>query len=247
LQTRKIFLSLIIGALLIAGLFFVVSRNNSAGDDVALLKPSQLDFTQSNELQQPAGNSEIVGTEAAVELSKTAIFPTPADLNASEQKKWAILEEILKTKNDSDGRVNELIGLSSEFHKALVRKYNSLIAEDRSGRGMIVFLLSRDLQSASDLEFLQKVYQEAPCLSLENCTVVSSDDSPHNAGVNQTTLIYPQLVALYQLEKQLESRPEFLKNPDMRAGILATLKQAETFPVPVVRERAEKIRQKYNL
>lgn len=243
MQTKKIFLVSIIGALLLAGLYLFLSREVQKSPSI--IKPSQLDFKNSNQIQEPttAGQSASATTESVAQVTPEAV----SSLSAPEQKLWANLEEILKTKNDSDSRVSELKNLSLDFHKALTDKYSSLKPEDRNGRGFVVFLISKDLKSPSDLDFLQKVYQEAPCLSLENCAVSGAEESPHTAGVNQTTLIYPQLVALYQIEKQLEAQPNLLNNPEMRAGILATLKQAEAFPVPSVREQAEKIRLKYQL
>lgn len=207
------------------------------------LKPSQLDFTNSNDIQ-PAATAPTVPTSEGV--AEATVSPALNLISEPEKKLWTIFEEILKSRNDSDPRVNDLKNLSPEFRNALFEKYSSIKAEDRNSRGFIVFLISKDLKSANDLDFLQKVYQETPCLSLENCGVTGAEDS-HSAGVNQTTTNYPQLVGLYQIEKQLEANPELLKDPALRAGILATLKQAEAFPVPAVQERAEKIRQKFNL
>lgn len=215
--------------------------DSTASNEQRALKPSQIDFTKGNQVQkpsvQPVESSNFEGDD---------FIETPAALNEREQKLWIAVESILRTKNDSDPAVNDLKGLSADFHKALFEKYNYLKMEDRNGRGFIVFLVANNLKSAEDLDFLQKVYQEAPCLSLENCGVTTNDDS-HSAGVNQTTTIYPQLVGLYQIEKQLTANPELLNDPAMRAGILATLKQAEAFPVPAIYEFAAKIRQKFNL
>jgi len=244
LQTKKVFVRITIGALLVAGLFFVVRYFDSTySNEQRALKPSQLDFTNSNQVQENASAQPIAPPEPEVVETGSSTLML---LSEPEQKLWANFEEILKSKNDSDSRVSNLKNLSPEFHLALAEKYSSLKMEDRNGRGFVVFLISKDLKSAADLEFLQKIYQEAPCLSLENCAVSAPDDS-HSEGVNQTTTIYPQLVALYQIEKQVDANPNLLKDPAMRAGILATLKQAEAFPVPAIHDRAEKIRQKFKL
>lgn len=246
MQTKKLFLVLIIGALLLAGLYFFLGQKNS--DSVAILKPSQLDFSKSNQLQEPTTVQEQSQADpVAADSAVAATTPVPTTLSEAEQKLWANFEEILKSKNDSDLRVKDLKNLSADFRKALSDKYGSLKMEDRNGRGFIIFLISKELKSASDLDFLQKVYQEQPCLSLENCSTTSRDENPHTSGIDQTTMNYPQLVALYQLDKQLEAKPELLKDPAMRAGILATLKQAEAFPVPAVHDRAQQIREKYQL
>ena len=249
MQTKKVVSGLILGALLIAGLFFVVRYLDSTNSIAQRgLKPSQLDFTNSNQLQEYVGDAPMAPPEPAeLEAANESVAPVLASLTETEQKLWVSVEEILKSRNDSDPRVNDLKNLSSEFKKALFEKYALLKMEDRNGRGFIVFLVSKNLKSAEDLDFLQKVYQEAPCLSLENCSTSSKDDNPHNAGVDQTTTIYPQLVALYQIEKLLQTDSSVLNNPALRSGILATLKQAEAFPVPVIRDRAEKIRQKFKL
>lgn len=229
------------GALLVAGLFFVGRYfDSTASDEQRVLKPSQIDFTKSNEVQEKP--APVVGSN----FEGDDIVEAPAVLNEREQKLWRSVESVLRTKNDSDPAVNELKGLSADFHKALFDKYNYLKMEDRNGRGFIVFLVAKNLRSSEDLEFLQKIYQEAPCLSLENCAVSANDDS-HSAGVNQTTTIYPQLVGLYQIEKQLNANPDLLKDAAMRAGVLTTLKQAEAFSVPAIHEFAAKIRQKFNL
>lgn len=244
MQTKKVFLGLIIGALLIAGLFLFLKQDETLFSEDKPLKPSQLDFTNSNEIQQSKDFASDVQVEdlALVDTSTTLIvLPTEA-----EQKLWISVEEIIQSRNDSDSRVSLLKNLSPEFKNALVSKYSSLKPENRSGRGFIVFLLAKDFKSSADLEFLQSVYKEAPCLSLENCAL-STDDNSHSSGVNQTTLIYPQLVVLYQIEKQLVAKPELLNDPTIRAGILGTLKQAEAFPVPAVQLQAEKLRQKFKL
>ena len=209
------------------------------------LKPSQLDFTNSNEPQAAIlSKEEPTATEV---VSATATTFVPVGLTEPEQKLWNNFEEILASRNDNDPRVADLKHLSPEFRKSLFEKYNSLKPEDRNSRGFIVFLVAKDIRSVSDLEFLQKVYQEQPCFSLENCSGGVADEDPHMAGVNQTTLSYPQLAGLYQLEKQLETNPGLLKDPSLRAGVLATLKQAEAYSVPVIRQRAEQIRNKFRL
>ena len=246
MQTKKVFLSLIIGALFIAGLFlFLVKYRQPQAGEVPL-KPSHLDFGNSNEIQNDTGSILGSPTSEPRELPNDPV-PAPSSLSQAEQKLWNNFEEILASRNDNDPRVGDLKNLSPEFRKSLFERYNSLKPEDRNGRGFIVFLVVKDIRSASDLEFLQKVYQEQPCFSLENCAGGVADEDPHTAGVNQTTLSYPQLAGLYQLEKQLETNPGLLKDPSLRAGVLATLKQAEAFPVPVIRQRAEQIRNKFRL
>lgn len=244
-RTKKLFSVLITGALLCAGLYYFLGRE--AVKSPKLIKPSQLDFSQSNQLQEPAQAKNNTETKAQSADNSSDAESVPATLSEREQQLWAAFEEILLSKNDSDPRVSQLIRLSPDFNKALTDKYASLKMEDRNGRGFIVFLIAKNLQTAADLEFLQQVYRESPCLSLSDCTTIAREDNPHNSGVDQTTMNYPQLVVLYQLDTQLTANPALLNDPSLRAGVLATLKQAEVFPVPMVRERAERLRKKYHL
>lgn len=168
-------------------------------------------------------------------------------LPESEKEAWQALEDVLHSKNDNDPRLDkELADLSLEFHKALFMKYQNLKPEDRNGRGTLVFLIARDLKNKADLEFLQTVYEESPCLNMADCTAPSVDDST-GSGSQETSLNYPQLVGLYQLDMQLSKRPDLLKQPDFRAGVYSLLKTAENFPAPQVHAKAQQIREKYGL
>ena len=134
-------------------------------------------------------------------------------LGATDVATLETIEAVVKSKNDNDPRINtELKSLSPDVHQALYAKYKAFPAEDRNNRGLVVFLIARDLKSVADLDFLKKVYAESPCLSLEDCKNVGSDDA-HFSGTNQTTMNYPQFAGLYQLEKQLEGRRDLLKDP----------------------------------
>ena len=231
--TKKLFGIIFIIALSLAALFF---RSQSKKSETKILKPSQLDFSQQNAL--PA--APIV-----------AAAPTPpavvSGISAPSTPESSAFEEILKSKNDNDPRLDTLLKHPpAEMKSALYQRYEKLSAEDRNGRGLIVFLISRDMNSAADLEFLQKVYQEPPCLSLGDCKNTGSDD-PHFSGINQTTLVYPQLAGLFQIDQQLTARPQLLQNPEFKSHIQFLLRQAENFPVPAVSDKAAEIRKKYSL
>ena len=229
------------GALLIAGLLFF-SKEKTENNSTQGLKPSQLDFSKSNRIlaapPEPAA-SAIPKPEKKMEA--------PSGLSAEDLRAWATLEDILKTNNDNDPRMDqELKQMSPEIHEALFQKYESLQMENRNGRGMIAFLVARDLKSPADAEFLRKIYQESPCAGLEDCKNVGSDDA-HHSGINQTTLNYPQFSGLYEIEARLNEHPEILKNPSIKDGIVGMLKQAAEFPVPVVQKKAEEIRARFGL
>ena len=108
------------------------------------------------------GNRFSEDFQAAPDAATTGEAPTEMpELPEREKSAWLALEEILKSKNDNDPRLDkDLSDLSLHFHKALYSKYQSLKPEDRNGRGTLVFLVARDLKNSADIEFLQKVYEE---------------------------------------------------------------------------------------
>lgn len=177
---------------------------------------------------------------------KDKVADKVAQLSAAEQKQWQIFQEILKSKNDSDPRLDkDLHQLSDGLHQVLREKYQQLPAENRNERGLITYLLARDLKNIEDLDFLKAVYEEAPCLSLENCGVRSNSD-PHLSGIDQTSMNYPQLAALYQLEKQIENNPGRFQDTGMRDHMRALINQAKQFGVPIVRNKAEELAGKFS-
>lgn len=190
-----------------------------------------------------------------VEPAESAVTPAPAEakeqtntfkkLSPIEQKKWTSFKEILASKNDNDPRINgELKNLSDDFHSLLYSEYQTLPAESRNERGMIVFLLTRDLRTDEDFAFLRKVYDEAPCLSLGDCNSRSQSD-PHLSGIDQTTMNYPQLAELYQIEDRLTREPKLLEDTNMRENFKATIDAALKFPVPIVQKKAAEIKAKF--
>lgn len=233
----------LIGALLTGGLL-IYSRQDEP-KSIQSLKPSQLDFSKSNQIQPVPQNYLDVRETANANVEKK--IEAPPGLSETDRRAWIVLEEILNSKNDNDPRMDrEFKNMTLEMHEALFKKYASLQMENRNGRGLIAFLVARDLKSPADAEFLRKIFQESPCTSFEDCKNVGNDD-PHFSGINQTSLTYPQLASLYQLESKLEKGPEILKDPNMRDEIIALLKQAADFPVPVVQQKAEEIKSKYGL
>lgn len=230
------------GALFITGFLFY-SREKAGEPITQILKPSQLDFSKNNQIQPPSSVEDRI---PAISKNENRM-ESPSGLSEKDRKAWSVLEEILISKNDNDPRMDQdFKDMSSELHEALYKKYDSLQMENRNGRGLVVFLIARDLKSSADTEFLRKIYQESPCTSFEDCKSVGSDD-PHFSGINQTSLMYPQLAGLYALESNLSQHPESLKDPNLRDGFLGILKQAAEFPVPVVQQKAEEIRKRYGL
>ena len=238
------------GALLLAGLFFY-SQKTKTRAELVIEKPSQLDFKQSNhiaELKSPtrdqAAESEVVSKPSSLH---SVVLPKAESLQGEDKNKWLIFQSILQSKNDNDRRLDlDLKKMSPAVHEALYEQYESLPDEEHSGKGLIAYLVARDLETTKDIQFLQKIYQEKPCLSLADCKTLGADDA-HLSSVEQTTLIYKQMSALYVIEQQLATEPQRLNNASYRNGIIQILIQAESFPVATVQEKARAIRTKFNL
>lgn len=240
---KNLILIFIAGALLIAGLF-LFARKLAAPPPAEISNPDQLDFRDSNTLPAAPETAAETAPEAA-----PAVPPAepPSTLTAEESRAWQSFESVLASHNDNDPRLDrDLKSLTPALRAALAVRYQTIPAEERNARGLVVFLIARDLRTADGAEFLKKVYQEEPCLSLDDCSKTGQED-PHFSGANQTTMNYPQLAGLFQIEKQLSERPELLRDPAMRAEILDVLKNAENFPVPAVQNKARAIRRKYGL
>lgn len=242
LQTNKKNISLFLGALLIAGLFLFYKKQNSS-PDFSNLNPNQFDLKKSNQIQSTVENQNL---QAPSTTDAKPIF-TPTGLNADEVNIWTTFENILISKNDNDPRMDQLLKhLSPNLKKALFEKYDQIESEKRNDKGLITFLIGRDLKTTEDATFLKKVFEEAPCLSLADCKSTAPED-PHHSSTNQTTLSYPQLVALYEIEKNLSENPSLLDNLNVRASIVNALRQAENFPVPAVHNKARQILNRFKL
>lgn len=240
MQDRKIQITILTGALLITGLFLIWPTGKQRATEG--LKPSDFDFKVGN---YPA---KVKQTEIFNEKPKPVIKLDPQQtLSQEDQKKWQTFQEIIFSRNDNDPRIDgELKDLSTVMHENLHKAYEALPDEDRNSRGLIAFLIARDLKTAADAEFLKKIYEESPCLSFDNCSVAAPAD-PHFDGVNQTSLNYPQLAGLYQLEKKLQSNPDILRNPELRRKVTDLLREARQFPSDPIQQRAEAIRSQHGL
>lgn len=213
----------------------------SSSKNRADIKPSQFDFSKKNSRSDSKPIIATTPTNAAERLELST------HLIDENKVKWDVFEDILHTKNDNDPRLDQdLKNLSPEFHMALIEKYSKIPPENRNGKGLIVFLIARDLTGPDDFQFLKSIYEEKPCLSLIDCNKIGNDD-PHHAGANQTTLVYPQQVGLFLLEKRLQENPELLNQEGFRNEMTQVLVQAENFPVPAIQEKARALRKKYGL
>ena len=179
-------------------------------------------------------------TELVTSSSRSeSLPPVPTTAN---MRKLAILDEVLREKNDNDPRLDEELKNFNAAEKQLLRtKYRSTPREQLNHRGTLVFLLGRELSSAEDIQFLKSVLSEPPCLSLENCARApsASQDDHHHDSTNDITRAYPQIVALKQIEAYL-SDPANAKSP-LRNEALSTLDQAKASPNKRISMQAEEL------
>jgi len=241
LKSKTVLSIIFLGALLIGvGLFYFWGTSPPI-TETGTLKPSDVDFMQGNHPEPQKAPSAEVKERPQMNLQ------TPEGFSEKEARQLQVFQEIVNSRNDNDPRIDqELTTLSPGLHETLRETYQKLPAENRNSRGLIAFLIARDLQSIEDVEFLKAIYQEQPCLSMSDCSKLEASD-PHADATNQTSLNYPQLAGLYQIEQKLESNPEILNNPEMRQEISNLLREARQFPGSALQNRAEDIQKKYGL
>lgn len=220
-------------------------------------------FTREKSLNRDQIEAPIVDTKVTQELSgktegsfslkpeqKAAteeIKVETGGLNPADQKKWQLITESINNPNDNDQRVDsELKDLSSEMHALIREAYAKTKMENRNGRGFLAFLIARDMKTLEDIKFLGEIYQESPCLGMNDCTK-QEDADPHIDSINQTSLNYPQFVTLYQIERRLDAHPELLKDPAFRAEVEGLLREAKQFPAPEISARVEALQEKLGL
>lgn len=118
-------------------------------------------------------------------------------LNHKDAEKFKIFLEILKSGNDQDPRLDrELKGLSEPLKRELTKKYQEMDQEKFSARGLVAFLIGRELSSSADFQFAQSVLNE-PVLVQDAHEVPAQN---HHAAVDQITRVYPQMVTLEMIE-----------------------------------------------
>ncbi len=170
-----------------------------------------------------------------------ALSDKKIELSQQDQKKWKLIEEFLVSKDDNDPRVDqELSSISDELKLKIENAYQALPLENRNGRGFLAFLITRDLRTDKDVQFLKSIFEEKACLSLSDCGSSAQED-PHLDSVNNVSLNYPQMTALYQLQKRIENDPSILAQPSVRQEIELLLREAKQFPAPGISSRVEEI------
>jgi hypothetical protein len=129
-----------------------------------------------------------------------SVAPSPAD-----QHKLTILEDVLRSRNDNDPRLDqEFNDLTPEAKRLFRNEYREIAVEKRNQRGTIVYLLGKNLRTADDWKFFREVALEPPCLSMSNCSKKPAPGSDEEATGDEVTLAYPSLVALRQARRAVE-------------------------------------------
>lgn len=247
LAKNKLHLIVIGGALLLAALFFLKPQKTDVlgqkMTEAPALKPSQLDFAKSN-MPETAGVQRFPSEKNEKDKinKKNEVWATGESLTGEDAEKWQALRSVIESKNDNDPRLDrELKHMSEAVHKTMREAYQKMAMEDRNERGTLVFLLTRDLKSSEDLQFLKSVYEEQACTSFESCNQVPSEDA-HLSAIDEASLSYPQRAGLYQLASVVEKHPEYMRDPKFRDEIRAVLDSAVNFPVPLVQKKAQELK-----
>lgn len=187
---------------------------------------------RTSQLSSRSSLSAVSAIKAAAPLSEAA----------ETARKIQILNEIFRTKNDNDPRLDqEFNHLSSDTKQALEQEYGSLHTESRNERGTIVFLIGRNLASREDFDFFHQVIAEPPCLSLGDCTKASDGEQTESSSQAEITLEYPQVVALKSLEDFLSQHLTDSPGSPETKNAVELLEEAERSQIPVVSQMASSI------
>lgn len=167
-------------------------------------------------------------------LSRTAApVKGSIDPNARVSAKVATLDRVLKDQRDNDPRIDgELSKLNQKERLDFRAKYRSLKRESLRGRGLIVYLLGRNIETQGDLDFLKEVLDERNCLSLKNCAI--TDQETLSAPAMATRLAFPKLMAIAALKEKLRSR----QSPKMHMAIEDVLRDARNSINPLIAKAA---------
>ena len=184
--------------------------------------------------------TDSISTVQSLTLPEAREMPH-AVATSEEQRKLKVLEEILKSKNDNDPRLDREFQNLSEKTKELFReKYAALPQEKRNEKGTIVFLLGKNLKEAADFRFLESVLTESPCYNLANCkdSGGGKGDPAHEDMGSAITLAYPQVVSLKAVEKYLSNKNS---GSTHSAEALRVLETGKTSQVQTVSRTADKL------
>ncbi len=225
------------GAIALVAVFFLKNRT-----------PDLASIQSAGSASTPATAQSTTPSENALRSAATGATSQPVtltQLDAASQAQVKILDEVLTSRNDNDPRLDrELKTLNPSARSAFRTRYQTLPKEDRNGRGTVVFLLGRNLETLEDLGFLEDVLNEAPCFSLDDCvrdTKAAVGDDAHHDSTIEITLAYPQLAALSALEIFLKSESAGQKKSPERDKAIQDLETASRSPIPRIANKAAEI------
>ena len=227
------------GVVVLAGMIWALSANNGSTTTVHDDKVSSRTKSvtgDGQEIQQPSVGDSISGDSnqtANVAASPDQVNDdrSPEALNVSPSVQVRAFDEIIRTKNDNDPRLDTTLkNLAPETKAQLRTRYESFPRERRNARGLTVFLIGREMATNDDVAFISAVLDEAPCLSLGDCSKPPQESGEAHEGIHagegdqggEVSLAYPQLVAVRMLVPWLKKNPE---HPS-RASIIADLERA---------------------
>lgn len=205
---------------------------------IALWKNSSERSDIISEVQAP--ENEPANTEEKV-VRAPVVLTAKQSYSPETISKLKILNEVFASRNDNDPRLDsEFAELTPELKTALIESYRLMPKESLNERGTVVFLLGKKIESEKDVEFLQEVMTETPCLSLSDCSTESRLENPeddHLSESQETTLIYPQLMAL----RLMSSNYQESKNSSVKEKIKEVFQLATQSPSEYISNEAERI------
>jgi len=165
-------------------------------------------------------------------LARWAAKHSPPTAVSGARAQLETLEEIFRSRNDNDPRLDrDFNSLSPEAKSLLREKYAALPRERRNERGTIVYLIGRNPSAPEDWSFLREAAAEPPCLSLADCSKSGTAEAEHG---DEVTLAYPALVALKQAQRALEAGAS-------AAPARSVIEAGKTSKAPVVVRLASRI------
>lgn len=158
------------------------------------------------------------------------------------QVKIKTLGEILASKNDNDPRIDsDFKGLTDQDKVAFKEFYKALKPESLNERGTLTYLMGRSIQGAEDLDFMKDILAEEPCMSLENCANRNVAKDTHLDSMDETTLSYPQLMALESISRFTQAHiiPELSSGDQLH--LIEAIREAQRSPIPSVARKANEL------
>lgn len=231
-----------LGLFIVGALLFFFNRNGS--QDMTSDKAHSKHNSESHSTDTIESNASHDSKNTSNDTSRVTSTFSNIQLSSTDQKQLKTISEILASRNDNDPRINtELKNLSPDLKIALMEKYKTFKPEQRNEKGMMAFLVSRDLKSVEDLELLKVVFEEPSCLSLADCSKASVDQDPHLVSTENMTLVYPQMATLYQIEQKLKSGS--IQDSKFRQDIRNYLSKAASHEVPTIKNKAQSLLDQY--